>query len=512
MRHTTFRFALDPSPSQVGLLARHAGASRFAYNQCLRLVTDALAAKRARSQTRVPWSGFDLINGFNAWKRSDAAGRIFVVSPDGTVTNKTMGLAWRHEVSAQVFQEAAVDLSRALAAFADAGVGTRKGPRSAFPRHKRKGRSRDSFRLRNKQNRGGTTAIRVGDGHARSVTLPKIGTIRVHDNTRRLRRLLRAVEHLDPVTEQMRVAPRARVQFATVSRHGSRWYVTLNVYAPDFHPKRRHPHLTDDGIGFVGVDRGLTAFAVAVTAGGLEVARYHSPKPLQRSIGGLRLRCRAVARTRPHSRNRAKAVQRLSRQHAHIANVRRYFLHQVSGQLVQTHNRLCLEDLAVGNLMTNRRLSRAIADAAWSELARQLTYKAAWFGVELVVCDRWFPSTKTCSGCGLVKQQVGLAERTFRCNGCGLAIDRDRNAAANLAAWAEHVLAQAPDRQAGGRATNAPGGEGARCRYDDCVTNPVESGTDALPTSRGLRTSEKDAVGRLTKSCPAGFRSGSPQG
>jgi putative transposase len=74
MRHTTFRFALAPTPAQTAMLVRHAGASRFAYNQCLRLVTDALAAKRADPQVKLPWSGFDLINAFNAWKRSEAPG------------------------------------------------------------------------------------------------------------------------------------------------------------------------------------------------------------------------------------------------------------------------------------------------------------------------------------------------------------------------------------------------------------------------------------------------------
>jgi putative transposase len=114
MRHTTFRFALAPTPAQAVMLVRHAGASRFAYNQCLQLVTDALATKRTNPQVRVPWSGFDLINAYNGWKRSEAAGRMFVAAPDGTITKQVTGLAWRHEVSAQVFEEAAVDLGRAL--------------------------------------------------------------------------------------------------------------------------------------------------------------------------------------------------------------------------------------------------------------------------------------------------------------------------------------------------------------------------------------------------------------
>src|SRR5215212_5060403 len=138
MRHTTFRFALAPTPAQVAKLARHAGASRFAYNQCLRLVIDALAAKRAEPQVKVPWSGLDLINAFNAWKRSEAAGRVFVAEPDGTITKQVTGLGWRHEVSAQVFEEAAVDLGRALSVYAQAKM-SNCGPHVGFPRWKRKG-------------------------------------------------------------------------------------------------------------------------------------------------------------------------------------------------------------------------------------------------------------------------------------------------------------------------------------------------------------------------------------
>jgi putative transposase len=389
-------------------------------------------------------------------------------------------LGWRHEVSAQVLEEAAVDLGRALSAYARANNGTRKGRRAGFPRWKRKGRCRDCFRLRNKQGKSGTFLIRVGTGHPRSVTLPTIGTIRVHDDTRRLRRLLRPVAHLNPDTGQPVVAPRAKVLFATVSRHGSRWYVGLNVQAPDLHAERRHPpRPADDRGGFVGVDRGLATLAVAATADGTEVGRFYAPKPLQRGIARLRRLSRRASLAQPRSCNRVKATRRLSRQHARIGDVRRSFLHEVSSQLVQTHDRLCLEDLTVANLMTNRRLARAIGDAAWTELARQLAYKATWFGAELLVCDRWFASTKTCSGCGMVKQQMGLTDRIYCCDGCGLAIDRDRNAAANLAAWAERFHAQAPDRQAGGRITNAPGGEGAGHRDGDGATGPSEGGTDA---------------------------------
>jgi putative transposase len=493
MRHTTFRFALDATQAQAQALARHAGTSRFAYNQCLGFVTHAIAAKKTDPSVKVPWSGFDLINAFNAWKRSEDAGRVFVVAPDGTATKHVTGLAWRHEVSAQVFEEAAVDLGRALAAYRDVQTGTRKDRPVGFPRRKRRGRCRDSFRLRNKKHRDGGYLIRIGEGHPRTVTLPTIGTVRVHDDTRRLRRLLRPVEHLDSTTGEPVVAPRGKVLFATVSRHGTRWYVSLNVHAPDLHPGRRHPKRpAGDRCAWVGVDRGLATFAVAATADGVEVGRWAAPRPFVRRLGRLRRRSRDLSRTRPGSRNRVKTARRLSREHARIANLRRSFLHEVSSQLTKTHGKLAIEDLAVANLLHNRHLARAISDASWAELGRQLRYKAGWFGGELVICDRWFPSTKTCSRCGTVKEQVRLAERLFCCAACGLVMDRDRNAAANLAAWAEAAsmaAARAPDRQAGGRITNAPGGEGADRYTGDGATGPDEGGTDApvLAGAEGTR-------------------------
>jgi putative transposase len=400
----------------------------------------------------VPWSGFDLINAFNRWKISEDAGRLFVVAPSGIIDKQVTGLPWRRGVSAQVFEEAAVDCGRALAAFRDSRSGARKGPRVRFPKHKRKGRCRESFRIRNKRHKHGGCLIRVGEGHPRSVTLPTIGQIRVHDDTRKLRRLLRPGKTSDVSTDGGIGAARARILFATVTRHGGRWYVSLNLQACDFHPARRHQlGPLEDGDRFIGVDRGLTVFAVAATAEGTEVGRFHALKPLNRQLSRLRRRSRNLSRASRGSNNRIRAARLLALQHAHIANARRSFLHEVSSQLTKTHGRLAIEDLAVLNLAANRRLARAISDAAWAEFARQLTYKALWLGGELVVCDRWFPSTRTCSRCGRLKEQMKPTERVLCCDGCGLVIDRDRNAAANLAAWAERFHSQAPARQAGGR-------------------------------------------------------------
>jgi hypothetical protein len=112
-------------------------------------------------------------------------------------------------------------------------------------------------------------------------------------------------------------APRARILLATVSRHGSRWYVSLNLRAPDLHASRRHlPRPADGDDGFVGVDRGLAAFAVAATAEGTEVGLFDSPMPLRRSMVRLRRLSRRASATQPRSGNRARATRGLSRQHA----------------------------------------------------------------------------------------------------------------------------------------------------------------------------------------------------
>ena len=102
----------------------------------------------------------------------------------------------------------------------------------------------------------------------------------------------------------------------------------------------------------------------------------------------------ALSRTQRGSRNRTTAIRSLAREHNRIANIRRNFLHEVSSQLAKTHSALVVEDLPVANLIRNKRLAQAITDAAWTEFARQLEYKTTWLGGELVVCDRWFPSTK----------------------------------------------------------------------------------------------------------------------
>ncbi|MCL1869334.1 MAG: transposase [Promicromonosporaceae bacterium] len=464
-RYTTFRFTLDPSVEQRAMLLRHVGAARFAYNECLRMVAAAREARRGDASVVVPRTGYDLIKRFAAWKTSEDAGRVFRVGPSGEVVKHVTGLAWRDEVYQQVFEEAAVDLGRALKARWDSQKhGSRE--RVGFPRQRRRRGHSDAFRVRNQFPKGAKPAIRLGDLRPRTVRLPRVGVVDVREDTRRLRRMVEK--------------GRARIVQATVTLRRTRWTVALTVEAADLHPERRVT--PDGGRPWVGVDVGLSTYAVAATADGTEVARIAAwPRALERSQSRLRRRHRAVTRKQKGSARRRQAVGRLSEEYRRVHAVREQFLHDVSNELVKTHGRLVIEKLGfAGMRRTHPHLSRGIGDAAWGRLGRQLEYKLEWRGGRLLVADQFFPSSKTCSGCGAVRDVGGVAVRTYVCGRCGLVIDRDLNAAANLAGWAElHESAEAwlRDRHAEGPVTNARGRERAGRSLGSGETVPDEAGT-----------------------------------
>ena len=466
-RHTTFKFCLDPTVEQHEVLARHAGAARFAFNACLAMVKTALTQRKTVPDTEVPWTGFDLINKFNAWKKTEAAGRVFTVDAQGSVETVVTGLAWRIEVCQQVFEEAAVDLGKGLKAWSDSRSGKRKGKPVGFPRFKKKAGAVPSFRLRNKHPKGRPSAIRVGeDNRPRSITLPGIGVVAVHDDTRRLRRML--------------AKGRAKILFATVSHRGGRWWVSLNVEAADLHPAHQHParDRADDS-SWVGVDRGLSAFLVAAAADGTEVARItDAPKALAVGMKKQQRLAKSLSRKQKGSHNRRHAAAKLARHHHHLANIRRHFLHQVTGALVKTHDRLVIENLNVAGMLANHRLARAISDAGWAEFARLLRYKQAWRSGDVVEADRWYPSTRLCPACGAINTEMTLADRVFTC-GCGYCADRDLNAAINLARWGhQHHLDPRTSKQRG-RATNARRRDGADQHPTRAgETSPKDAGTD----------------------------------
>ena len=140
-----------------------------------------------------------------------------------------------------------------------------------------------------------------------------------------------------------------------------------------------------------------------------------------------------VSRRHKGGKNRKKAVRKLARLHRQIKTKRRNTLHQVTTRLAKTKSVLVIEALNVSGMLKNHHLAQAIGDVGFSEFKRQLLYKASWYGSRVILADRWEPSSRRCSSCRWVDEDLTLSDRTFHCQQCGLVRDRDLNAAINLA-------------------------------------------------------------------------------
>ena len=187
----------------------------------------------------------------------------------------------------------------------------------------------------------------------------------------------------------------------------------------------------------VGIDLGLKHLA---TLSDGEV--IPNPRHLKRRLKKLKRLQRVVSRRQKGGKNRKKAVKKLAKQHRQIKNQRHNTLHQVTTRLAKTTSALVIEDLNVSGMLKNHHLAQAIGDVGFYEFKRQLLYKASWYGARVILADRWEPSSKRCSGCGWIDTDLTLSDRTFRCEQCGLVLDRDLNAAINLAQLAGSFLGQ----------------------------------------------------------------------
>jgi putative transposase len=201
-----------------------------------------------------------------------------------------------------------------------------------------------------------------------------------------------------------------------------RWYVTFTTHAPGPEP------LSAAGRA-VGVDLGVKDFAV--TSGGERIA---NPRHLERKARRLARYQRRLARCQRGSANRAKAAAKVARAHRKVRDARRDFLHRASTRLVRSADTIVIEDLNVSGMVRNRHLARAISDCGWGEFRRQLAYKCERAGRELVVIDRWYPSSKMCSACGHRLTELSLSTRHQTCPSCRSRHDRDINAAKNILA------------------------------------------------------------------------------
>lgn len=178
----------------------------------------------------------------------------------------------------------------------------------------------------------------------------------------------------------------------------------------------------------VGIDLGLKDFVVLSSD-----QRVQAPKFFRESQARLKKAQQHLSRKVKGSNSYARQKRKVARVHRDITNKRRWFLHDISTKLVREYGVICIEDLNVDGMLKNHKLAKSISDASWSEFVRQLEYKSAWYGRTLVKVDRFYPSSKTCSCCGHVNQDLVLSDREWMCTNCQTVVDRDLNAAYNIA-------------------------------------------------------------------------------
>ncbi|MCY0879437.1 MAG: IS607 family element RNA-guided endonuclease TnpB [Firmicutes bacterium] len=384
--HQAFRFALDPSPRVERALASHVGARRFAFNWGLARVKERLDARDRGEMVTVPWTLPALRR---EWNQAKA----------------TVAPWW--ENAKEAYASGLEGLARALQAWS----ASRQGRRVGFPRFRKKGRGRESVSFI-------PGAIRVDDQS--HVVLPRIGRVRTHEPTTALLTRL--------------AAGTARILRVTVSRHGGRWLVSFTCEV------ERQPSVPRRPQSVVAVDVGVRCLAVLSTG-----KKVHNPQPLKKALRQIARLQRVLARRRRGSRRGEAARRRLARASARVAQIREHTWHHLTTRRAKTYGIVVVETLNVEGMKRNRRVARAVADAALATLRRQLQYKCPWYGARLVAADRFYPSSNRCSACGVVKDALPLWERTFHCDACGVVLDRDENAARNLAALAAAVAGSGPE-------------------------------------------------------------------
>lgn len=397
-----FVFAADLNDEQRRVLSRQFGGRRYGHNWAVRTLKADIEAFHADGVENEKPSFYGMRKRFNEAKNVECIDR-------------DTGEAWWPEVSKEAFADGVKAAVDGYWRWQKSRAGTLAGRKVGFPRMHRKGRSPDRYTV--------TTGFALVD--RRHVWLPKLGKVRLHENARRLERLV--------------AKGTARILAMTVRRSGTRILVSCRVelVRPQVNSKPARPG------SCVGVDVGVRRLATVADDAGNVVMRVPNPKALAANLSELRRLNRQRARRTPGSSRYRHTNAKISGLHARVRNVRHNAIHHLSTDLAKTHGRIVVEGLDAAGMMQQKGLPgararrRGLADAALAETRRQLRYKCGWYGSELVEADRFFPSSKTCSKCGHV-QDIGWAEH-WVCDACGTEHQRDDCAAVNLARWSRAV-------------------------------------------------------------------------
>ncbi|MGA4988430.1 RNA-guided endonuclease InsQ/TnpB family protein [Nonomuraea bangladeshensis] len=307
-----------------------------------------------------------------------------------TQAKQTPERAWLGEVSAVVLQQALADLNTAYRNFFASITGKRKGPKVGAPRFRSRKDNRQVIRF--------TKNARFSVTAGGKLRLPKIGDVPVRWS---------------------RELPSQPSSVTVIKDAAGRYFASFVVEAGG----EPLPETSAE----VGIDLGLTHFAVLSDG-----RKIDNPRFLRRAERRLRKAQRALSRKAKGSNNRKKAVMKVARAHARVADARRDFIHKVSTQIIRENQTVVVEDLCVKGLARTK-LAKSVHDAGWAQFTAMLVYKAARHGRLLVRIDRWFPSSKLCSACGRVAESMPLNVRSWTCP-CGAVHDRDVNAAKNILA------------------------------------------------------------------------------
>jgi len=305
---------------------------------------------------------------------------------------KPTDFPWLYEVSKCAMQEALRDLHTAYRNFFRRVALKKQGlwrGKLGFPKMKKKSKAIGSFRL--------TGSIKV---FSAAIQLPRLGRLRLH-------------EHDFIPTD-------AKVLSATVSEQAGRWFVSIQVEEEQEKP-------TPTATTTIGVDLGIKLLATCSDG-----MTFENPRALMHAQKRLRRLERQKSRRTKGGKNRKKTCRTLAKQHARVANMRKDAAHKLTSYLSKNHALVAIEDLHVAGMLKNHKLAQAVSDSNFGEIRRQLEYKASWQSVHLVIIDRWYASSKTCSGCGWVDEDQDLSDRTFICQECGFVMDRDLNAAITI--------------------------------------------------------------------------------